>query len=473
MKVIILILLQGLLIATSLKLMRKKNISIILSVSLLVFSLLWYVIPVFIKVFLDQFASYTILVDFDVYVQYATLETITLLMVMAFLFVPTPYFNWVKESSLNSVEIRPQVALVVPIIGLAFGWFMTIITRAVGETYYDRNAFAVIGQGSMEYENLGSLSFIQGMLVSFAYVCLIVKWPRTRATILLYILTIIWLTSVNLPYVQLGGRIVLLLPLILMIFRGKMQQWSLKKMITNIGTLLIITLIIGGLIGLAVTETRTQRDLELGALASKSAEVFKSSSSDTALQQMVGEMLTKFDSISWGAALVEYAGFDVAGWQPYLGSLASLMPRQIIPDKPVPGSVNGEYQGHPTRLIAERMGYDPLSGNVQVSPAAISMWQFGYWGLGAFILCNVLCLYFINSLLLSPSLLSKTLAIFLISIPGLYTFIASPDVLLLNLQRALLIYLVLLTVSRIFNMGDLRSHRYNNDRGPIAIPNKV
>src|SRR5262249_50255622 len=137
--------------------------------------------------------------------------------------------------------------------------------------------------------------------------------------------------------------------------------------------------------------------------------IYETNSLEKLARALHVEALTKFDSFSAGAYLVEEFGAGSAGMAPYIGALVALVPRALLPFKPVPGSVDGTYRGHPSRLIATAIGYDPDSSNVGVSPAAITIWQLGYPGLVLLVLANVIVLKFINSLLLAPSVLTRTL----------------------------------------------------------------
>jgi hypothetical protein len=119
--------------------------------------------------------------------------------------------------------------------------------------------------------------------------------------------------------------------------------------------------------------------------------------------------------------------------------------------KAVPGSFDGTYAGHPSRLAPILIGSQSPSYNVQVSPAAVTVWQFGYIGLIPMILLNAIQLYFINSLLLSNSLLPKAAALFLIGIPACFTLFSSPDVLLMNIQRVFAVYCGLYIANLIVN----------------------
>lgn len=318
------------------------------------------------------------------------------------------------------------------------------MSSVYGSSYSERNAFLNLASGTVEFERAGTISFVQTLLLSFMYACLLSKWPQRKETRLLYVLVLVAIASFNIPYLLMGGRIVLLLPLILLVLRGRSLKWSKQKMARLLAGGLIATVLIGGSVALMIGQYRVHQDLALRDLTSKSADIFETGTHPASLApRILEEIVMKFDSISWGALLVELVGVDVAGWQPYWGAFAASVPRQLMPSKPVPGSMDGTYQGVPSRLVPRMISSNSLSYNVQVSPAAITLWEFGYGSLIVMILCNVLYLLFVNSLLISTSIIPKSLALFLIGIPGFSRLFASPDTLLSNLQRAILIYLLL------------------------------
>src|SRR5439155_17899763 len=127
----------------------------------------------------------------------------------------------------------------------------------------------------------------------------------------------------------------------------------------------------------------------------------------------------KFDGISPAAHLLATYGVGVAGFRPYEGAVLAIVPRLIMPAKPVPGSADGTNRGIPQRIVAADMGYDPDVGNVPVAPASIGMWQKGWLGVLLFVIINALQFRLINSFLLTRSLLVQTLAVLLVGIPAI------------------------------------------------------
>jgi hypothetical protein len=180
---------------------------------------------------------------------------------------------------------------------------------------------------------------------------------------------------------------------------------------------------------------------------------------------LLQEILRKFDSFSSGAVLVEYLGWGTAGWRPYEGVVTALIPRSLAPEKAVPGSIDGTYLGHPSRLVPILYGANSDSLNVGVSPAAIAIWHFGILGVLAMVLCACLYLFVVNSLLLGPSVITIGLAFFLIGLPAFVTIFASPDVLLLGLERIMVVFVILAVAYRL--LSHRRISRYRATRSTM------
>ena len=445
---VLLVMLQVVLLIVLVKLMRQPAVSPLLSTSLFMFAVLWYIAPVFIKVLWGNEVSAVNFLSDDTYALYGIVETITLLVTLLFLFHARPYFRSIKNSNLASVSISPTFALLIALVGIGVTLAYNAQAISLGDTYIARNAFAIAGEGTAQFDNVGSLALLQTLLVSFAYASLLVKWPRGLKTRRLYLAIGIWIVLAIVPNVLLGGRIAILVPFVLLVLRGRASHWPNKKMILRVGAVLALTAVFGGAVSVVVGSSRTQADLTLEEVVSQSLDEIGTGSSGTGpVQAVLGGLVTKFDSISWGASLVETFGAESAGLRPYEGVLVALIPRQFLSSKPVPGSADGTYQGHPSRL-AVFSSSDP-SNNVQVSPAAIAIWQLGYWGIILLVITNVINLYVINSLLQSSSLILQSLALFLIGVPAFYTLFASPDTVLMNLQRAMAIYVFLSIVARV------------------------
>lgn len=75
------------------------------------------------------------------------------------------------------------------------------------------------------------------------------------------------------------------------------------------------------------------------------------------------------------------------------GSFVTFIPRFLFESKPISGSLDGFESGLPYRIAADILGYD-YYGNVALSPATLSYWLAGSWGvlLNVFATAGVLIL---------------------------------------------------------------------------------
>jgi hypothetical protein len=154
---------------------------------------------------------------------------------------------------------------------------------------------------------------------------------------------------------------------------------------------------------------------------------------------MGNSLVFKLDSFSTGALLLQVNGPGDGGLEPYAGAVFAGVPRIIYPNKPVPGSRDGTYAGDPGRLVAVLLGMDQDSGNAGIGMGSIAIWQLGYGGLILLIIANALNLWVLNTLFLATSVLGRATAFMVIAAPSLAGLVATPDVILMNLQRLILI----------------------------------
>jgi hypothetical protein len=221
-------------------------------------------------------------------------------------------------------------------------------------------------------------------------------------------------------------------------------------------------------LSLSIGALRNRSALRTGDVFPQSLEIIGGSGVEVS-RLFTNELIMKFNSISWGARLVELFGPGYAGWESYEGVFVALVPRGLMPGKAVPGSSDGTYWGHSSRIVMFVTGAN-LANNVNVSPAAITIWQIGFLGLILFVACNVVQLYLINSLLLSPSLAARTLGFYLIGIPGFFTLVVSPDVMLVNVQRVILIYVLLSLAHHFLNVAKHKRKSGNSSANWEAFP---
>jgi hypothetical protein len=463
MELLLLLLQLGLLIML-LVVRRNPKVSPHLPLLLLFMILLWFITPVVLTVLLEGHLKIYSFINYNQFLFYAVIESFTLLCTLAFLLAPQPYFRFIVENRLTEIYVTSKGALAGVIAAIAFT-FLSIVLVAlyIGTSYWDLNAFFYLSEGSDTFNNLGSVAFIQTILGCFCCACFIQLWPREQARWGLRIALLAWLLITVASQAPSGARIAMLQPFFLLVLYCQAQPWPPRRKAAVVGLGAVGTIVIGSILAVAIGEARYGDRLKLDDIISTSSKA----ADQNLLSEMSINLITKFDSFSNGAMLVERMGEGRAGIQPYIGAVLAMVPRAVLPSKPIPGSYDGTIRGYPTRIVAVQMGMREEAGNVNVSPAAITIWHFGYLGLLLMIFCNALHLYFINSLLLAPSVLFKSLAFFLVGLPAMLTIYAPPDILLMNMERTLLVFLFMFVVHYVLRRRLLRQASW---RRPKAYP---
>lgn len=321
---------------------------------------------------------------------------------------------------------------------LVFVFVRREMLALMGATYSEYNSFVVLSEGSSLAGNVGLLAFAENLLLSFVYACAVTPLRRGK---LINVLVWVWIAGASVSVVLVGGRLALFasVPLLVMLLHDR--RTSAGTLIAAYSALFIVTATAGVIVTIAIANARGSEQITVSEAERQSKEVIQSAALREKLWEAFDHVNLKFDSISAGAVLIDSYGSGVAGMRPYTGALLAFVPRRLMPSKPVPGSVDGTNRGMPSRLVAAAtLAFDPDTGNVGVSPAAIAMWQFGLFGLVPLVLLNVLQLRLINSLLLPRSIVTRTLAMFLIGVPTFIGVFSPADMLIMNLERVLAVY---------------------------------
>lgn len=434
--------------------MSRAGVSRLLSTALLFYALLWYVIPIGFGLALGRNSLLEALVNKQVFVEFAIIETLSLIVTLLFLLRPKPYFGLIVRQPFNHVETGPKAAVLVVLLGGIVLIFVVgrLFAGFLGTTYHSQTAAPTTSLGQQWFGAYGGAGFVQSLITAFAYLCLIIKWPERNLTYFLVIFSALALTANSVMAAVLGGaRIAMIVLPLLLVARGREHNWPVSKMVWLVIGLSLILIPVGGSFTVALAELR-QHDFSAGSLVAYSQDLLSDAGNSRDLgRAVVDQAIGKFDSISTGAFLVEASGAGFAGWKPYQGAFLAVIPRMILPDKPVPGSVDGTFWGHPSRIIPAVIGIGSDSASMGVSPAATAIWQFGFGGLLFLVIANVANLYLVNSLLLSSSLIAKTLGISLLGIPALVTVFASPDVLIMSAERVLVMYAFVYLAIKLLN----------------------
>lgn len=170
-------------------------------------------------------------------------------------------------------------------------------------------------------------------------------------------------------------------------------------------------------------------------IASESRATAETATLSSVTQELARSLAAKFDLVSSGVILVEREGYGAAGIEPYKGAALALVPRILLPSKPTPGSIDGTYFGIPSRLVGRRLGMDQYAGGVGVGPVAISIWQWGYWGVAVFVISAWVLLLVFNYFFHSRFLFCRAMAIFSLPVPTIHCVISSPDTALMTFLR--------------------------------------
>lgn len=444
-----------------LRLMSRTNVSRLLSTSLLFYSLLWYIIPIMLSLVRGRSQLLETLVSDQVFAGFAVIETLSLIVALLSLFRPKPFFAFITERGISPIETSPKVILVVLLGGIAVSSIVgRRFTGLLGTAYLEQTAAPTTSLGEQWFGTYGSFGFIQGLIAAFAYACLTIKWPQSKWTSFLVILSALALSiKAALVGISGGSRIAMMIFPLLLTMRAREYNWSVKRLSWIVIGFLIVILPVGGSLTIATAELR-QREYTIGDLVAYSQELLWDAGNPQNFSGVViDQFVTKFDSISTGAFLVQASGAGFAGWRPYQGAFAAVIPRMILPDKAVSGSIDGTFRGHPSRLIPAWIGYGSDSASMGASPAAIAIWQFGLGGLLALLIANAINLRFVNSLLLSPSVFVKSLGVYLLGVPSLVSLFASPDVLILNAERILVMYVFVYLAMKLLSHNRRRTYR--------------
>jgi hypothetical protein len=172
----------------------------------------------------------------------------------------------------------------------------------------------------------------------------------------------------------------------------------------------------------------------------------------------------KLDSFTGGSILTREDGYGTAGFTPYIGSLLVVVPRAIIPSRPIAGTSDGTIDTYPSRLVPKTIGVKSDVLNVGVSPLHIALWQFGYFGMVVFVIGNILYFRFLDSLLAAKSFWLQTLGLYSVSLPTFATIFLSPDAALKNVVFVIF-FVVLLKFGRLLRNTLRRESRSGYAKG--------
>ena len=454
--------LMGLAALLLLLVILRKSISPILGVSLAFMYVFWYVTPVVTTGFFWERVARQSMIRYDTFVSYAIIEVAGLVGILLLLTITRPTFRWVTEGKLATMTLSPGMMSLTIVAACAVEVILRRVTWSMvgGGNYFDQNAFSTRYEGTVAAANLGIVFSIEILVRAFLYACAVTPSATRSKLVTILLWSVIIYTSLN--EVLIGGRFALLSPCILALMYVHMKRFSRTMLVVTYAASAFFIATIGALILISIADVRGERTVTMQDVTRQSSLVRGKSLGDQ-LGDLFFHINLKLDAISSGAFLVQSYGSGVAGIRPYEGAVVSIIPRRILPSKPVPGSVDGTNRGTPARLVPIAQGYDVDIANVTVSPAAISVWQFGLLGLIPLVILNYLQLCFINSLLVPPSVFTRTFAMLLLTIPSFGGLIASGDFVIMTAERALaMFFLATLAIAA--------SRAMFGSRQPVARP---
>lgn len=421
-----------------------SHISRVLVISITIYVLLWCIIPITTNLF---FWDKLLPAPFTTRENYINMAAIELggITIICFFFILLEDITWRKRSHFPSNHTSfDRLERTLLVLSALTVFTATVFDPMGGMSYLERNLVTNIEEAKLNpvFNTIWMFKpFASAFL--FAYVVMDTK-GITRAYLFRFLAWTLIVFDAGYALL-LGSRISLITPLLislLSVVRHKTQHLKRMLVVLALGSL---TIIFGGLWLHIVGDLRSSGHYE----AKELYNAISRENMSEAISLLGVNMIMKLDSIQSGAVLVDEHGMGMAGYQPYMGAVFALVPRTLWPRKPEPGSFDGALMGHPSRVAAALTGMDVFVGNVGVSPGAISIWQFGYFGLMPWIILNALNLWFLNRLLLAHSLVRNSLGFYLLGLPTLVTLFASADVLILNAQRVCLCLAIILICSKI------------------------
>ena len=293
----------------------------------------------------------------------------------------------------------------------------------------------IISQGSYWDGNnidnitaLGPIDFASNMAITFLTGAVLLCKDSFKPAI--YKLSLALIASFLIIHTLRGGRIYIFGLVIILLYYGLSEH----------KTRLIIGTGIVGIIGLSLLPV-------LGSLRGESKiqlEDISAASSTPTGQLVIGEVLTKTNSVLYGSYLLGQDGIGKWDGKMYSSTIYALIPRFIYPSKPEPGSVDGTQYGLPGRasFSYNSIGEYNNMGSNGVPASISSLWGGGWIAYVFEILSSGLLLFLINCIFYSKKALFLSFIMSLIAFPATIMEVPLPTI-LIQVQRYVVIYFVI------------------------------
>lgn len=420
-------------------LLRKKHcFSPILYVGLSLHILLWNVYPI---VYLSL-SNYDLAFSFITRSEYTELAFVQLatdfIILFAFLLIKKPLFPSIAKMGSNNPNITPKASFVILI---TWGTLSLILTNwqqsQLGSDYLTRNAY-LISNNASDMSGLTSSTMITGLFLSFVIASLFCSWKDGFEKKCIAIVGWTYLLFSSLSAALNGGRIAILLPAVvmLMISIANPSAW-LGRHKLFIGLMFSFMLAFAPLFSIAISSLRQVSSLNIQSILRETKDMSDNISIEKKIELIARDLYIKLDTISYGRVLLNSTGNTPVGMLPLLSSMLSPIPRFLYPQKPVPTSCNGEYSGTPAYIAGQALS-DSLSMNVGANSVAISLWELGLLGVALQIVACIFFLLLSNSLLISNSVVNKTIGIYMIQLPLCPSLLSPASSIVRDSIRALL-----------------------------------
>jgi hypothetical protein len=402
-----------------------KKIDKVISISIFFAVMLWYTTPGLIGVLVPEVLEYLpwcSLKPPDRFYEAFAIETSAIIVVLRlFLSIRQRQTSRPLTAQGNPAPVlplKPRLALLVVCLAIA------LYSAISADTDYVGRSASMVTYDGLTTSTLGKyLSFFSG----FALLVVLLMHIEEKHSSVIIIASMTGIAFYSLIIFIGGMRLILILPLTAYFFRyfkNNQQGWSRLMLRASMGLAFVI--IISPLL-MMMNTLRSSND-STNITVEAVADGYKSE-----FLSIVEEYMIKLNSFSPSVILVDNEGMGAAGINPYIGAALVFIPRTLMPDRPVAGSVDGTYAGHPSRLIPRSAGIQSDALTVGATPVYIAMWHFGWFGIPLFIATELMYLLIINRLASSSVFAHRIISLYLLSIPTFHTVFTTPDTVLKSL----------------------------------------
>lgn len=323
-----------------------------------------------------------------------------------------------------SFQDDPKIINILLRVSILLSLYKLYITIISTSSYFENNDIS-------NYSTLGPLAFLSGYAFSFL-IGIVFFFRRKVNSTAYYISTSIVVLDFLIHTIR-GGRIYIFGVVILLIyFSVSSSSRFVKKNLLTAGLIGSLALFLLPLLGSLRGDTQV-----------KMKDVVEAASSDVGVN-VIGEILTKTNSVMYGSYLIDKDGIGKWDGLMYSSTIYALVPRFIAPNKPEPGSVNGSLEGLPARasVIYSVVGDYNGIGNNGVPASISSLWGGGWIAYFVELIITALLLFLINGIFISKKVILGGFVFALISFPIGVLEIPLPTV-LISIQRYAVVFLVL------------------------------